>query len=485
MKKAMQVRQRGTQWVGFLFLALILFGLSPVQAFVPLKGDLSKYDPNNQTFPTSGDTIRVAIWDSFTGPNAYIGEAYYAILGFVAQDINSQGGIKVDGKMKKIQIVKVDTQSAPDPARRALEKAILQDKIHAFTGVAGTHIAKIGQALAKEYKVIFVNVSAYSDELTELPNFNEYFFRTCGTSSTSAKSLGVFYKNRPETKFYILAQDYVWGHESTSVFEKTIKEVKPNAKIVGKEYFPLFTKDFAPYLEKVRASGAEVVVTMAWGADNENLIKQSRQLGIKSPLNPELFIPMASPFLDDARPLEVIGGPAGRGLVLCTDFQLNRDLPNTKKLCDIWNKLWKTWKAPYNTPLYQWPNGGWYRNMTGYYWYFQVVQKAGSLDPKKIIAAWEGDTFDFFGWKHYMRPDDHQVVADRPIAEMEFPNTWEQPNNAAPGKPIWIPAKDCLPSIDVRLVGRVTKVSKPAAPTVKPAAPAAKPAEKPAPPAKK
>jgi ABC-type branched-chain amino acid transport systems, periplasmic component len=456
-------------------------------AFKPLKGDLSQYDPNNQTFPTSGDTIKFAIFDSCTGANAYLCQAYYALLGFVVQDINSQGGIKVDGKMKKIQIFKVDTQSAPDPAKRALEKAILQDKIIGFSGVGGTHLAKIGQNMAKEYKVIFVNLAAYSDELTELPGFNEYFFRTCGTSSTTAKSLAVFYKDRPETKFYILAQDYVWGHESTAVFKKTIKEVKPNAQIVGEEFFPLFTKDFAPYLEKVRASGAEVIVQMAWGADNENLIKQSRQMGMKSPLKPDLFIPMASPFLDDTRPLEVIGGPAGRGLVLCTDFQLNRNLPNTKKMIDLWNKLSKTWKAPYDTPLYQWPNGGWYRNLTGYYWFFQVVQKAGSTDPQKIIAAWEGDTFNAFGWKHYMRPDDHQVVADRPIAELEFPNTWEMPKNAAPGNPTWIPAKDCLPNIDVRLVGRVTKIEKPAAlakKVKKPAAPAKK-VEKPAVPAQK
>lgn len=440
-----------------LLFFIFLISLPQAGAFVPFKGDLAKYDPNNQTFPTSGDTIKFAIWDSFTGANAFIGEAYYALLGFVAQDINSQGGIKVDGKMKKIQIVKIDTQAAPDPAKRALEKSIMQDKILAFSGVAGTHLAKIGQNLAKEYKTIFTNVAAYSDELNMVPDFNEYYFRTCGSSSTTAKALGIFYKNRPETKFYILAQDYVWGHESTGVFKKTIKEVKPNAQIVGEEFFPLFTKDFAPYLEKVRAAGAEVVVTMAWGADNENLIKQSRQLGIKSPLKPDLFIPMASPFLDDTRPLEVIGGPAGRGLVLCTDFQLNRSLPNTKKVADLWNKLWKTWKAPYNTPLYQWPNGGWYRNMTGYYWFFQVLQKAGSTDPKKIIAAWEGDTFDAFGWKHYMRPDDHQVIADRPIAEMEFPNTWEQPKNAAAGNATWIPSKDCMPAFDEKLKGRAKK----------------------------
>jgi len=445
--------------IGCIFMAVVfLWGLPQAMAFEPLKGDLSKYDPNNPDFfPTSGDTIKFAIYDSCTGANAYLCQAYYALLGFVAQDINSQGGIKVDGKMKKIQIFKVDTQSAPDPAKRALEKAILQDKIIGFSGVGGTHLAKIGQNLAKEYKVIYVNLAAYSDELSMLPDFNEYYFRTCGSSSTTAKALAAFYKNRPETKFYILAQDYVWGHESGGVFKKTIKETKPNAQIVGEEYFPLFTKDFAPYLEKVRASGAEMVVTMAWGADNENLIKQSRQLGLKSPLKPDLFIPMASPFLDDTRPLEVIGGPAGRGLVLCTDFTLDRRVANVKKFAAMWNKLWKTWKAPYDTPLYQWPNGGWYRNMTGYYWFFQILQKAGSTDPQKIIAAWEGDTFDFFGWKHYMRPDDHNVIADRPIAELEFPNTWGMPKNAAVGTPIWIPAKDCMPAFDERLKGRVKK----------------------------
>ena len=441
----------------FSFLALTVFSSSQVMAFTPLKGDLSKYDPSNQTFPTSGDTIKFAIYDSCTGANAYLCEAYYALLGFVAQDINSQGGIKIDGKMKKIQIFKVDTQSAPDPAKRALEKAILQDKIIGFSGVGGTHLAKIGQNLAKEYKVIYVNLAAYSDELSMLPDFNEYYFRTCGSSSTTAKALAFFYKNRPETKFYILAQDYVWGHESTSVFKKTIKETKPNAQIVGEEFFPVFTKDFAPYLEKVRASGAEVIVQMAWGADNENLIKQSRQMGLKSPLKPDLFIPMASPFLDDTRPLEVVGGPAGRGLVLCTDFTLDRRVANVKKFTDMWNKLWKTWKAPYDTPLYQWPNGGWYRNIISYYWFFQVLQKAGSTDPQKIIAAWEGDTFDFFGWKHYMRPDDHNVIADRPIAELEFPNTWNMPKNAAVGTPVWIPAKDCMPAFDEKLQGRAKK----------------------------
>ena len=130
----------------------------------------------------------------------------------------------------------------------------------------------------------------------------------------------------------------------------------------------------------------------------------------------------------------------------------------SRNCADIWNNLWKTWKAPYNTALYQWPNGGWYRNLTVYYWFFQVLQKAGSTDPKKIIAAWEGDTFDVFGWKHYMRPDDHQVIADRPIAEMVFPNNWDKPKCAMPGESYLDTGQEtACPTFDEKLKGRRRK----------------------------
>ena len=193
------------RWVvmGCIFMFLVfLAGLPQAGAFVPLKGDLSKYDPNNQTFPTSGDTIKIAIWDVFSGPDAWIAEAYYALLGFVAQDINSQGGIKVDGKMKKIQIIKADTQAKPDPAKRAMEKAILEDKVNFLTGVAGSHLMKAGMAVAKQYKVILVNNAAYTDELMFTPDFNEYTFRTCGTvNAIIPRRRGLIMKNDRKPSF--------------------------------------------------------------------------------------------------------------------------------------------------------------------------------------------------------------------------------------------------------------------------------------------
>ena len=419
---------------------------------------MQNFDPNNQTFPTSGDTIDVAIWDVFTGPNAYVGESYWAVLGFVVHDINTQGGIVVDGKKKLIRIIKADTQGKPAPGKAAAERAILQDKVVMFSGTAGSNVSKVGQQVANRFKTIYMNCAAYADSLMDASSFNEYVFRTCGTATTSGRSLAAYFVDRPEDKFYICAQDYLWGHSFTGAFKEALAKARPDARIVGEDYFPhLVTKDFAPYLEKIRASGANVVVTGAWGIDNDNLIKQSRQLGLKNPLDPRMDIQLASPFLDDPRPLEVIGGPAGVGLILCTDFYLDRRRPDASKLATIWNNGWKRWEAPYNTELYRWPNTGWLRNLTSYYWYFKILEKAGSTDPKKIIATWEGDTFDHFVRPMYMRPDDHQVIADRPIAVLEFPNHWDMPNNAAPGHPSWMPAKDCMPTLDPKLKGRAAE----------------------------
>jgi hypothetical protein len=56
-----------------------------------------------------------------------------------------------------------------------------------------------------------------------------------------------------------------------------------------------------------------------------------------------------------------------------------------------------------------------------------------------------------------MRPADHQVIADRPIEEMVFPNTWDNPDCAMPGNPTWIPSIKCLPTFDKKLEGRMKK----------------------------
>ena len=84
---------------------------------------------------------------------------------------------------------------------------------------------------------------------------------------------------KKEKKFYILCQDYSFGRDMADGFKKGLKEYYPEAQIVGEDYHKLFLTDFAPYLEKIKASGAEVVYTGDWLPDAGNLLKQARADG--------------------------------------------------------------------------------------------------------------------------------------------------------------------------------------------------------------
>ena len=62
---------------------LLVIGTMPAMAFKPLAGDFSDFDPNNQTFPTSGDTIKIGIYEAFSGGMAGSGVLAMAWLGWI------------------------------------------------------------------------------------------------------------------------------------------------------------------------------------------------------------------------------------------------------------------------------------------------------------------------------------------------------------------------------------------------------------------
>ena len=59
-----------------------------------------------------------------------------------------------------------------------------------------------------------------------------------------------------------------------AAFKEGLAKYKPNAQVVGEDYHPLFLKDFAPYITKIQASGAEVIFTGDWAPDGQNLLIQ-------------------------------------------------------------------------------------------------------------------------------------------------------------------------------------------------------------------
>ena len=407
-----------------LLASLGIFSLAQTALAMPgfdanKMGDMSDFDPGNPIVPT-GDTIKIAIVASFSGPAAEVGNIYFASVQSVAHDINARGGIWVDGKKKLVQVIKADHQSKVPMAKKISERMILKNKVHVLWGTNGSHLMKIINQVAKKYKTIAVNTASLTDALYEVPNFTRYSFMTSYGATQIGKSAAYYYGKirKKETKFYILGQDYLFGHAMAAGFKAGLKEFYPKAKIVGEDYHKLFLTDFAPYMTKIQASKAEVIYTGDWIPDAANLLKQARAMGVD--------LPVANTFINNPPFLLEVGVAKTKGLVHVAQFGSEPPqfkTPEQIKYYKAWNDQYPKWKKPFNTATYVHGSGtmGAYRMHT--YWLLSVIERARTLDPEKIIEVWESDRWkDVNGTVYTMRPCDHKSIHDLYIEEYVEPD---------------------------------------------------------------
>src|SRR5512136_1853557 len=247
----------------------------------------------------AADTVNIVQIDPISGPMKDVGNRSVWGVQFAVDEINAAGGLLG----KQVKLMPEDSQLKPDVAARKATKGIMQDGAQFIFQLTSTAVAQALMDVAEKNKVVFVNFGAESDFLTG-KNFNRYFFRTCFTTGNRARAYTEFFKTKPWRKFYLMNQDYAFGHAVADDFKKAITEGIPDAKIVGEDYAPIGQKDFGPYISKILASGAEIVLTGNYGSDMQNLIVQGAQMGIKLPVR------YATYFLDDDVQLPQIGQAA-------------------------------------------------------------------------------------------------------------------------------------------------------------------------------
>jgi branched-chain amino acid transport system substrate-binding protein len=172
--------------------------------------------------------------------------------------------------------------------------------------------------------------------------------------------------------------------------------------VVGDELIPLGkVKDFSPYITKVKASGAQALITGNWGPDITLLIKAGTDAG----LDVKYYTLYAG---TPGTPAAI--GAAGDGKVFLTGAF-------TENLAaDSGNKELTQWVADFrNNHKYDFVAAG-FRTI------FEFIQagfnKAGSTDPVKFARALEGMTrTDLLGNPVTMRADDHQLLLPYYVAE--------------------------------------------------------------------
>jgi branched-chain amino acid transport system substrate-binding protein len=340
---------------------------------------------NTQT--QAADPIYIGFNDVRSGPFKSNGDKFLLGIETAVKEINKAGGLLG----RPLELVVEDNQMKPEIAVQKLRKLIQSDKCEAiFQGSSSAVALSICQAIPR-YKKIYVPVAAFAMDLTG-QNFSPYIFRTDANVAILSKTMAMYVgKQKNLKKAYMVNMDYSFGHDVANFYERFIKEVSPDTQILGKDFHPMFNKDFAPYISKVKASGADYLLTCNWGTDLIQLITQGRSLGMK--------IPVAGILQADINALAAMPGEEAVGNFGVASFVPGLDTPEAKKLEESFYEKSGVW------PVEQ----IWYAYKGVVLW-AEAVKKAGSINTDKVIKAFEGMTWNGPTGTVTMRAQDHQVM---------------------------------------------------------------------------
>ncbi|HEY4079412.1 MAG TPA: branched-chain amino acid ABC transporter substrate-binding protein [Burkholderiaceae bacterium] len=228
--------------------------------------------------------LKIGIIETMSGPQAATGQAYRTAVRYGVDQINAAGGW--DGT--QIQVVEYDNQGGPAGAADKLKAAeadgvqiVVQGSSSAIGGQITEDVRKYNLR-HPGHEVVYINVGAEALELTgEKCNF--YHFRFSGNAQIRAKALVSAMKQAKAlgTKVYSINQNYSWGQD----MEKAIVDnaAAGGYRVIEKTLIDVNkVQDFAPYVAKISASGADSVLTGNWSNDLLLLMKAAKAGGLKA-----------------------------------------------------------------------------------------------------------------------------------------------------------------------------------------------------------
>jgi branched-chain amino acid transport system substrate-binding protein len=115
-----------------------------------------------------------------------------------------------------------------------------------------------------EKSVLFLNYSGLDPEMTN-SKCQFWHFRFDAHSDMRVNALAKYLRKQPAiSKVYLINQDYARGQSVSRAARQTIVARRPDISIVGDDLHPLAkVKDFAPYVAKIKASGANRIQSCA------------------------------------------------------------------------------------------------------------------------------------------------------------------------------------------------------------------------------
>ncbi len=328
-----------------------------------------------------------SIW-GISGTYALMAKQAIDSIQMAIDEINASGGLLG----RKLEQVTEDDENNPAISARKYERLVLEKNMDFCIGsVASSATLNLMQLANKYNKILMVSISQSMDITGK--SKNKQTFRVNANPGITSGALCDWLVKNVGKNFYLLTVDYAWGRSTSDAYRKALPE--RGATIIGETFFPLGTKDFAPYFGKIKAAKPDVLFITAAGNDAISVVTQAEQYG----LNKMMTISGDGSLVSG----DVLSGEgkAADGIITADYYAPVLDTPENKAWVEKYKALYKEEPSKFSVSSYE-----------AVCWLAQAIKKAGSTDTDKVIAALEGSTYHGPQGVKVMDPVSHQTSLD-------------------------------------------------------------------------
>jgi branched-chain amino acid transport system substrate-binding protein len=351
--------------------------------------------------PAAAQSIKIGYIDPLSGPFAAVGEQGLRHLTMAIEDLNAKGGVLG----QKLELVALDSKANPQEALIQLKQLTDQKVRFFFQGNSSAVAGALTDAVAKhngrnpDESILYLNYGAVDPALTN-ERCNFWHFRFDADADMKMAALTDYMATQKGIKkVYLLNQDYAFGQAVSKAAREMLGKKRPDVQIVGDDLHPLGkVKDFAPYVAKIKASGAETVLTGNWGADLALLVKAAKDAGLKV----DFYTYYAG----------IAGGPtaigdAGDGRVkIVSHWHQNVGDSKSDAIVQQYRKRFPDAKDDFV----------WLAQRNAMDMLVKAMNDTKSADPLKVARALEGMKWPSFTGEVSIRADNHQLLQPMYVA---------------------------------------------------------------------
>ena len=354
--------------------------------------------------PAMAETVKIAFIDPLSGPFGPVGQNQFKSFQLIA-DMANKGQWAGDNK---IEIVGFDNKASPQESLTQLKAAIDQGYRYITQGNgSGVGLALL-DAVNKHNErnpgkeVVYLNYAAVDPDMTN-GKCSFWHFRFDANSDMKMEALTSFMAPDKTIKnVYIIGQNYSFGQAVSRAAKAYLARKRPDIKIVGDDLHPIGqVKDFSPYIAKIKASGADTVITGNWGADLALLIRAAKDADLKANFYTYYGATTGVP--------TAMGAAGAERVKIISNWMANNESYKGKDIVDAF-------KTKYNDDYYAAQTHSIIAMLS------KAIKDGKSADPVKVAFALEDMKVQSLNGEVAMQKKDHQ------LQQALYVGTWTRTN---------------------------------------------------------